>query len=198
MSSIKFSHNGKDYTLTASSNRITTPSIIIDGKTYIPLFKGDIGSVVVVDDNAYTLSPFKVDDDLRAPSEVVSTKCTASMGISYHFDSKTEKNGQNSRTMSYYYAGIVNLSCSNSKLGISIDNLTGLNWGETLIDTYTSEWEYKTIPSPNWCTKTITVSGEYTLTYYGTAVKRGKFTASATVDFDSKKSKTTTVTIQME
>ena len=198
MDSIKFNHNGKEYTLTASSNRVTTPSIILDGKTYIPLFKGEIGSTVVVDDNVYILSPFKVDKDLRAPSEVISTKCTASIGISYHFDSKTEKKDQNSRTISYYYAGILNIGCSNSKFGISINNLKGLDWNENLIDTHTSAWEYKTVPSPKWCTKTLTVSGEYTLTYYGTPVKQGKFTTSATVNFDSIESKMKTVIIQVE
>lgn len=199
MDSIKFNHNGKEYTLTASSNRVTTPSIILDGKTYIPLFKGEIGSTVVVDDNVYILSPFKVDNDLRAPSEVISTKCTASVMFSYHFDSKTEKkSGDYAKTTSYYYAGIIGASCSNSRLGIALTDLEGLNWGESLIDTHDSGWQYKTVPSPNWCTKTLTVSGEYTLTYYGTPVKQGKFTTSATVNFDSIDSKMKTVIIQVE
>lgn len=199
MDSIKFNHNGKEYTLTASSNRVTTPSIILDGKTYIPLFKGEIGSTVVVDDNVYILSPFKVDNDLRAPSEVISTKCTASVMFSYHFDSKTEKkSGDYAKTTSYYYAGIIGASCSNSRLGIALTDLEGLNWGESLIDTHDSGWQYKTVPSPNWCNKTLTVSGEYTLTYYGKPVKQGKFTTSATVNFDSIDSKMKTVIIQVE
>lgn len=199
MSTIKFNHNGKEYTLTASSNRVTTPSIIIDGNSYIPLFKGDIGDVAVVDDNMYILSPFKVDNSLRAPSEVISTKCTASVMFSYHFDSKTEKkSGDYAKTTSSYYAGIIGASCSNSRLGIALTDLEGLNWGESLIDTHDSGWQYKTVPSPKWCTKTLTVSGNYKLTYNGATVKIGKFTASATVNFDSIESKMKTVIIQLE
>ena len=197
MDSIKFNHNGKDYTLTVSSNRVTTPSIIIDGNSYIPLFKGDIGSTAVVGDDVYILSALKVDNELRAPSEVISTKCTASIMFSYHFDSKTEKNGDYAKTTSSYYAGIISASCSNTKLGIALSNLTGLDWGENLIDTHDSGWQYKAVPSPNWCSKTLTVSGDHKLTYNGITIKTGTFTVSAKLEFDSATSRTKIVTFNI-
>lgn len=62
-------YNGTNYSLWSSSNKITTPSLIIDGSNYVPLASGNINDWVDIQGNGfqYQLSPLLVDGSKRAP-----------------------------------------------------------------------------------------------------------------------------------
>lgn len=61
-------YNGTNYSLWSSSNKITTPSLIIDGSNYVPLASGNINDWVDIQGNGfqYQLSPLLVDGSKRA------------------------------------------------------------------------------------------------------------------------------------
>lgn len=62
-------YNGTNYSLWSSSNKITTPSLIIDGSVYVPLASGNINDWIDIQGNGYQyqLSPLLVDGSKRAP-----------------------------------------------------------------------------------------------------------------------------------
>ena len=62
-------YNGTNYSLWSCPNKITTPSLIIDGSNYVPLASGNINDWVDIQGNGfqYQLSPLLVDGSKRAP-----------------------------------------------------------------------------------------------------------------------------------
>ena len=208
MATIKFPYGGTNYSLVATSSKITTPSIKVGG-SYIPLFSGGNGDTVVNGSNVYILSPMRVGIH-RPPSGVVNTSGTVTVYISYYYGydssyqtrnhSEWSGNSPNSHTdyccRTYYYAGVTGYSISNSNLSVSLTNLSGLSYGTPCFTTRDS-WYCRSTGYPDNWTFTLSVSGTYILSYRKSTVKTGTFSGSVDARFNSTSSRTTSISFSV-